>query len=308
MEDEKVNAFKSIINDYRDRLVSKVAFCPPRDTYTFYFDNENDKKRGKNQSKTSGEILLANYMTTREDIIKGYRTKMKPILEYIECFYTFNKYGNRIACALFRNSLSSKSNKTIVYSHANAEDIGTLVMHLWRMRRALQMDIFVYDYSGFGMSSGSPSERNLYADCEAAVEQLCHRYSLQPKDLVLMGESIGTVPTVYMATKIETFGVILQSALLSGIRIHWPYDGPTLPYDPLPSIERIPLIKAKTLVIHGTDDQMIDITHAIKMFKLLPNTVTPYWAIGQSHMTVHKDVKYYCRLKYFIDCELYLHK
>src|SRR5699024_11189571 len=99
----------------------------------------------------------------------------------------------------------------------------------------LRCHIFAYDYSGFGMSSGCPSERNLYKDAEAAVEELCRRKSLLPKDLILFGESIGSVPTIYLASQMPVAGVILQSALASGIRVYMPYHGPTWSIDPFPN-------------------------------------------------------------------------
>lgn len=178
-------------------------------------------------------------------------------------------------------------------------------MHLWRMRRVLGLPIFTYDYSGFGMSSGSPSERNLYADIEAAVEELGRRTSFKAKDMVLLGESIGSVATIHLASQIsDLHGVILQSSFLSGLRIYFNYSGPTLVCDPFPNIERVPLIMAKTLVIHGSEDQLVDISHAVRLFEALKNPAVPFWANGYSHMNIHKHLHYYDRIKYFLLVEL----
>lgn len=154
------------------------------------------------------------------------------------------------------------------------------------------------------MSSGSPSERNLYADAEAAVEELSRRTSFKAKDMVLLGESIGSVPTVYLASQMAVHGVILQSSFLSGLRIYFNYDGPTLLCDPFPSIVRVPLIESKTLIIHGTEDQLVDISHAVKMLEALKNAAVPFWANGFSHMNIHKHARYYDRIKYFLLVEL----
>lgn len=164
--------------------------------------------------------------------------------------------------------------------------------------------MFVYDYSGYGMSSGCASERNIYADVEAAVEELCRRKRFRPSDIILMGESIGSVPTVHMATKMSVQGVILQSSFMSGLRIYLPYDGPTLLFDPFPNIELVPRIKSKTLVIHGTEDLLVDISHAVSIYRALPNPVMPFWANGFFHMNIHKHQHYFDRLKCFIEQEL----
>lgn len=184
-------------------------------------------------------------------------------------------------------------------------DIGTTFLHLWRLRRALCLPIFTYDYSGFGLSSGSPSERNLYADIEAAVEELGRRTSFKPSNMVLLGESIGSVATVHLAAKLaDLHGVILQSAFLSGVRIYFNYPGPTMRCDPFPNIDRAPLIRAKTLVVHGSEDTLVDISHAVKLVRALPNAAVPFWANGYAHMNIHKHVHYYDRIRYFLLVEL----
>lgn len=154
------------------------------------------------------------------------------------------------------------------------------------------------------MSSGSPSERNLYADAEAALEELCRRTGFKVKDIIVFGESIGSVPTVYLASRLQVAGVILQSAFLSGLRIYFDYNGPTMLFDPFPNVERLHLIQAKTLLIHGSQDQLVDISHAQRMHQVLKNSVTPFWANGQSHMNIYKHTRYYDRLKYFVHLEL----
>lgn len=172
------------------------------------------------------------------------------------------------------------------------------------MKRKLNCNLFAYDYSGYGMSSGLPSERNLYADVQAAVSFLFMEKNLRPKDIILFGESIGSVPTIYMATKIQPYGVILQSAFMSAIRIYLPYKSSTQLYDPFPNIERVSLIQSKTLVIHGTEDKLVDIDHAINIYRRLKYPVNPFWAVGASHMNVSKNPNYYDRLTYFLTHEL----
>jgi len=79
-----------------------------------------------------------------------------------------------------------------------------------------------YDYSGYGMSTGRPSEKNMYADIEAAWLALRSRYSIDPGNIVLYGQSIGTVPTVHLATRYQVAAVVLHSPLMSGMRVAFP--------------------------------------------------------------------------------------
>lgn len=184
-------------------------------------------------------------------------------------------------------------------------DIGSSITYLWRLRRKLKCNIFSYDYSGYGLSSGCPSERNIYADVEAALEELYRRKpNLQPsKDVILIGESIGTVPTIYIASKNTFAGVIIQSTFTSGFRIYFPYDdhpGSTLRYDPFPNLERVGKIQSKTLVVHGTDDQLVNVSHGVAIYQELANPATPLWVKGAGHMSIHNFPDYFPRLSHFL--------
>lgn len=101
----------------------------------------------------------------------------------------------------------------------------------------LQCNVFSYDYSGlfchikqlcwismmrlgYGCSTGKPSEKNLYADIAAALQALKSRYQISEEEVILYGQSIGTVPSVDVATHNPNIaGLILHSPLMSGVYI-----------------------------------------------------------------------------------------
>ncbi len=95
----------------------------------------------------------------------------------------------------------------------------------WALGKRLGVNIFSYDYSGYGMSSGAPSEQNVYADVEGAWKCLQKRYvNIRPENVILYGQSIGTVAAVDLATKERFGGVILHGTLGN-------YIAPILPGD-----------------------------------------------------------------------------
>jgi len=83
-----------------------------------------------------------------------------------------------------------------------------------------------YDYSGYGVSSGRPSEKNLYADIEAGWQALRSRYHADPENIILYGQSIGSVPTMHLATRHQVAAVVLHGALVSGCRVLCPHAKP----------------------------------------------------------------------------------
>ncbi|KAJ4449759.1 hypothetical protein ANN_01163 [Periplaneta americana] len=104
------------------------------------------------------------------------------------------------------------------------------------------LEIIGYDYSGYGVSTGKPSEKNLYADIDAAWHALRTRYGISPENIILYGQSIGTVPTVDLASRYEVGAVILHSPLMSGMRVAFPNTKRTWFFDAFPSNDSTALV------------------------------------------------------------------
>ena len=65
----------------------------------------------------------------------------------------------------------------------------------------IHSDVFGYDYSGYGEASGTPSEKNTYADINAAYDYLAKNFCENPaKDIILYGQSVGSGPSLKLAT------------------------------------------------------------------------------------------------------------
>lgn len=81
------------------------------------------------------------------------------------------------------------------------------------MTSATHLSCFLF--SGYGASGGKPSEKNLYSDIEAAWHSLRTRYGISPENIILYGQSIGTVPTVDLAVRNKlTFFLLTYDSLL----------------------------------------------------------------------------------------------
>lgn len=169
--------------------------------------------------------------------------------------------GESISCA----HLNYGYKYTLLFSHGNAEDIGLL--YNWFQTyicNVLEVNALLYDYSGYGFSSGMPSEANCKADVEAAFLYLTDTLFVDPRTIILYGRSLGTAPTVHLAAKynhVPFRGVILQSPLLSIYRIGFNFRF-TLPGDSFPTIDYAPFVKCPVFVIHGRRDEVIPFWHA----------------------------------------------
>ena len=70
------------------------------------------------------------------------------------------------------------------------------------------------------------------------------------------------------------------------------------------SIDKVSKITSPVLVIHGTDDEVIDFSHGLAIYERCPRAVEPLWVEGAGHNDVELFGQYLERLKQFITMEL----
>lgn len=226
----------------------------------------------------------------------------KTELDQIEVFYTRTARDNRLACMYVKCCPDSKY--TLLFSHGNAVDLGQMCAFFYGLGSRINCNVFGYDYSGYGASSGRPSEKNLYADILAAWQALHTKLNVPASCIILYGQSIGTVPTVDLAARVRPAAVVLHSALMSGMRVAFPDTRRTWCCDAFPSIDKIHRVNAPTLVIHGTEDEVIDFSHGLAIYERCPRSVEPLWVPGAGHNDIELNPVYLERLRRFIDREV----
>jgi len=105
-----------------------------------------------------------------------------------------------------------------------------------------------------------------------------------------MGRSLGTGPTCELGSKRPVKGVILQSPLMSAVRVVV-NSKVTLPIDIFANLDKIRKVKAPVFIIHGMKDEVIDVSHGQTLFKLTegtPSEYAPWWIPNAGH----NDIEY----------------
>jgi len=172
---------------------------------------------------------------------------------------------------------------TLLFSHGNAEDIGMVINYFREVSDVLAVNIFAYEYSGYGMSSGSATEANVYADIETAFKYLRDIIGVPWQNILLYGRSIGSGPCCHLATTTPVRGVILQCPVLSIYRIAFQFSGFSIPGDQFTNEEKISSIRGPVFIIHGTCDEIVPISHGKKLYDLLEHPYEPFWVEGAGH-------------------------
>ena len=159
---------------------------------------------------------------------------------------------------------------TIVYFHGNAGDLAD---------RAAKFSTFIdagfglvaVSYRGYGKSDGFPTEQGIYNDARAAIDYARTELKIAQKQLIYFGESLGTGVAVQMASERPPALLMLEAAYTSvetrsaelypfiiGVR--------KLVLDKYNSLAKIANVHAPLLMIHGTIDPVIPLSHGKKLF------------------------------------------
>ncbi|KAJ8753184.1 hypothetical protein K2173_017769 [Erythroxylum novogranatense] len=207
------------------------------------------------------------------------------------------KAGNKIVATFWKHPFARF---TLLYSHGNAADLGQMHELFVELRAHLRVNIMSYDYSGYGASSGKPSEFNTYCDIEAVYNCLKKDYGVKQEDLILYGQSVGSGPTLHLASRLQRLrGVVLHSAILSGIRVLYPVKM-TFWFDIFKNIDKIRNVDCPVLVIHGTDDEIVDWSHGKRLWELAKEKYDPLWVKGGGHCNLETYPEYIKHLRKFI--------
>ncbi|KAK1408352.1 hypothetical protein QVD17_40063 [Tagetes erecta] len=207
------------------------------------------------------------------------------------------KRGNKIVAFYLKNPYARL---TLLYSHGNAADLGQLVDLFVQLKANLRVNLMGYDYSGYGASTGKPSELNTYADIEAVYECLQTEYGVSQEDLILYGQSVGSGPTLHLASKLPRLrGVVLHSAILSGLRVVC-HVNCRFCFDIYRNVNKIQKVKCPTLVIHGMEDDIVSWLHGNRLWKKAKDPYEPLWIKGGNHCNLELYPDYIRHLYKFI--------
>lgn len=160
-----------------------------------------------------------------------------------------------------------------LFSHGNAGNIADRIESA-SIFRNLGYDVLVYDYGGYGESTGRPSERRCYEDVRAMWRYLTETRGVEPRRIVLFGRSLGAGAACQLATEVDAGAVILESAFLSVPRrakeLYPIFPARLLVRNRFANIDKIGNIRSPLLMIHSADDTIIPIHHGRALFERAP--------------------------------------
>lgn len=159
----------------------------------------------------------------------------------------------------------------ILFCHGNAGNISHRLDSI-EIFHQLGLEIFIFDYRGYGQSEGNPSEQGTYRDAEAAWRYLIEQRQVNPNEIIIFGRSLGGGVASWLAQSYQPGALILESTFLS-----LPDIAATIyPYFPVRLLlrfeydtgEHLRSVNCPVLIVHSRDDEIMPFTQGWQLFEM----------------------------------------
>lgn len=167
-------------------------------------------------------------------------------------------------------SKDSNNSKAVLFCHGNAGNISHR-LETARYLHDLGVATFMFDYRGYGNSTGEPSEDGVYQDAETCFDWLVQTKKFNPANIFIFGRSLGGAVAVELAGRVNSGGLIVESSFTSagdlGQKLFPIFPIKLLIRYSFNSLEKIANLSIPKLITHSPDDEMIPYTMSEKLFE-----------------------------------------
>jgi fermentation-respiration switch protein FrsA (DUF1100 family) len=190
------------------------------------------------------------------------------------------------------DSLRIEPHPTVLYHHGNKHNIQEYWDRVELLYRA-GFDVFIYDYRGFGRSTGTSSEEGMKSDAAAALSYLRSRPDVDTSQIVDYGYSLGGFACLYTATTLHRPKAVITEAIFassealvrSGTILNIP--GGYIMEGAFDNRAQIVNVTSPILMLHGTGDTFVGYEANGKLLSALapqPKIIRPI--DGANHTTI----------------------
>ena len=159
---------------------------------------------------------------------------------------------------------------TVLFFHGNAGNISHRINYLTMFKR-LGYSTLLFDYRGYGQSSGTPSESGTYRDAQAAWHYLTGTQGIAAARIVLFGESLGGAVAGWLAAR-EKPGLLVLASTFTSVPELAAEIYPFLPvrwisrfeYNTLKSLQSV---TCPVFIAHSPEDDIIPFKHGQRLFQ-----------------------------------------
>jgi fermentation-respiration switch protein FrsA (DUF1100 family) len=156
----------------------------------------------------------------------------------------------------------------VIFAHGNAEYIDGYG-HLMSVWKAMGVSVLLLEFRGYGRSAGAPSQDAITQDAVQFYDRLAARPEVDPSRIIFQGRSLGGGVVCDLATQRPPAALILMSTFSSVARMARSYLVPRfLVRHPFDNVAALTDFARPVLIVHGTHDRMIPVSHARELVKV----------------------------------------
>jgi fermentation-respiration switch protein FrsA (DUF1100 family) len=158
----------------------------------------------------------------------------------------------------------------ILFCHGNAGNITHRAVYVSSLVRA-GLAVFIFDYRGYGQSTGAPDEEGVYEDARSAYDHLTGVEGVDASRVVLMGRSLGGAVAINLATERPVPRLIVESSFTSardmgrlvfrGLPVH------LVMRSRFDSISRVAGLTMPKLFLHGDRDDVVPYEMGVRLYR-----------------------------------------
>lgn len=201
---------------------------------------------------------------------------------------------------------AEKNSPLILFCHGNAGNVSHRVDNIRRLHD-IGLSVFIFDYRGYGQSSGRITEAGFYLDTEAAYLKAREHVDRAGVKLVIFGRSLGGIAAVHLGSQYRSSGLILESTfthMASMAAVHFPLPVPgKLLQNRLNALDKIGGIQAPILFLHGDVDDIVPIELGRELFDAAkaPKEFITLEGAGHNDTYFVGGQQYFNKIKSFVD-------
>ena len=159
---------------------------------------------------------------------------------------------------------------TVLYCHGNGGNMMYFLDTVNFLNR-LGLNCFIFDYRGYGISAGRPSEHGTYLDVRAAYRWLTKKKGIPADRIIIFGWSLGGSVAAYLASKVKARGLVIEGAFTSYRDIGKKF----YPYMPVrmfarfdyPTIDFLRRVRCPVLVFHSSNDEIVPFEFGLRLYE-----------------------------------------
>ncbi|MCF6258082.1 MAG: alpha/beta hydrolase [Gammaproteobacteria bacterium] len=163
-----------------------------------------------------------------------------------------------------------EASRVLLFFHGNAGNISHRRESVMIFHR-LGLNVFIFDYRGYGASQGKPSELGLYNDAMAAWQYLLQEKDFSRQQIIVFGRSLGGSVAVNLAAEVQPGALILESTFSSArdmANVVVPIISRIMPLRfEFNAVEHIKSVTSPVLVVHSTEDDIIPFRLGEKVYQ-----------------------------------------